>query len=175
MSESMTPGASSQAEANQDTRHGYAPVNGLDMYYEIHGTGKPVVLLHGAFSAIGTSFGQLLPALASTRQVIAVEQQGHGHTADIDRPLIFEGLVDDTVALLRYLGIDCADFLGYSMGGGVALALTIRHPEMVRKLIYSPSQLAILPGTDHVTLMHRADLLLPIVGAFLDAPMPERA
>jgi pimeloyl-ACP methyl ester carboxylesterase len=283
MSELMQTDTAELKTGDLNPRHGYAPVNGVDMYYEIHGTGEPLLLLHGAFSAIGTSFGQVLPALASTRRVIAVELQGHGHTADIDRPLTFEGLVDDVAALLHHLGIDQADVFGYSMGGGVALALTIRHPELVRKLIYaggacyspdglypemlagiqaltpdnligspfheeylrlnprpddfptlvekvkrmdaaipsfppgtirsitvptllvngdadivrpehlvemfrlfgggvprfdgsvSPSQLAILPGADHVTLMHRGNLLAPMVEAFLDAPMPERA
>jgi pimeloyl-ACP methyl ester carboxylesterase len=116
-------------------RSGYAPVNGLQMYYEIYGTGQPLVLLHGAFSAIGTSFGQLLPGLAEGRQVIGVELQGHGRTADIDRPLRPELMADDTAALVKYLGIDKADILGYSMGAFVALQLAIRHPEVLRKLV----------------------------------------
>jgi pimeloyl-ACP methyl ester carboxylesterase len=259
----------------------YVNGNGLKMYYEIHGEGQPLVLLHGAFSAIGTSFGKLLPELAKSRQVIAFELQGHGHTADIDRPLNYEQMADDTVAALQQLGIEQADFFGYSMGSAVALQVAIRHPEMVRKLVFasvsykldglhpglmdglaqltpdmmvgspwheeykqiapnlddfdtlftkvmqmdqeledipdeviaaikSPalliigdsdiirpehavemfrlfgggimgdtpaglpnSQLAILPGTSHVTLVDRADLLLPIIPPFLDAPMPE--
>src|ERR671914_1333763 len=113
----------------------YASVNGLEMYYEIHGSGPPLVLLHGAFSAIGTSFGELLPALAETRQVIAFELQGHGRTADIDRPLSIEQMADDTAAALRHLGIAQADIFGYSMGASVALHLAIRHPEIVRKLV----------------------------------------
>jgi pimeloyl-ACP methyl ester carboxylesterase len=113
----------------------YAPVNGLNMYYEIHGTGQPLVLIHGAFSAIGTSFGHLVPGLAQTRQVIAVELQGHGRTADIDRPLSIAQLAEDVVALVRHLGLETADFLGYSLGGAVALQIAIRHPEVVRKLI----------------------------------------
>jgi pimeloyl-ACP methyl ester carboxylesterase len=271
------------------TQSGYAPVNGLQMYYEIHGVestggippGAPLVLLHGAFSAIGTSFGRLLPELAKTRQVIGVELQGHGRTADIDRPLSLEAMADDVAALLKHLGISQADIFGYSMGAGVGLHLTIQRPEVVRKLVFaaasytlsgvhpglmeglgemkpemmygSPwheeymriaprpedfarlfakktqmdrqmrdvpaeairaikaptliiigdsdivrpehavemfrllgggvmgdtpaglpnSQLAILPGTSHVTVVYRADLLLPILSAFLDAPMPE--
>jgi pimeloyl-ACP methyl ester carboxylesterase len=258
----------------------YVNVNGLTMYYEIHGTGQPLVLLHGAFSAIGTSFGKLLPELAKTRQVIAFEMQAHGHTADIDRPLSMEQMADDTAAALQQLGIEKADFFGYSMGAGIALQVAIRHPELVRKLVLaavaykldglhpglmeglenmkpemmfgSPwheeymriaprpddfatlfakktqmdrgikdlpaevikaikaptlliigdsdiirpehavemfrllgggvmgdmaglpnSQLAVLPGTTHVTLVYRADLLLPIIPPFLDAPMPE--
>ena len=260
---------------------GYADVNDLEMYYEIHGSGPPLVLLHGAFSAIGTSFGELLPALAETRQVIAFELQAHGRTADIDRPLSIEQLADDTAAALRYLGIAQADIFGYSMGASVALHLAIRHPDVVHKLVLASvtynlsgvhpglmegladmkpemmfgsswheeyirmapnpdnfatlfakktqmdrnikdvpaeviqsikaptlliigdsdlvrpehavemfrllgggifgdtpaglpnSQLAVLPGTSHVTLVHRADLLLSIIPPFLDAPMPE--
>ena len=260
---------------------GYAPVNGLNMYYEIHGTGQPLVLLHGAFSAIGTSFGELLPSLARTRQVIAFEMQAHGRTADIDRPLSLEQMADDTAAVLRQLGIERVDIFGYSMGAGVALQVALRHPEVVRKLVLasvtyndsgfhpglmegmenmrpedmlgspwheeytriapnpedfstlfakktqmdreiqdlpaetieaieSPTlliigdsdiirpehavemfrllgggvagdvaglpdaQLAVLPGTTHVTLVRRAEWLLSMVGEFLDAPMPER-
>jgi pimeloyl-ACP methyl ester carboxylesterase len=259
---------------------GYASVNGLSMYYEIHGTGQPLVLLHGAFSAIGSSFDALLPALAPTRQVFAFDMQAHGRTADIDRPLSLEQLADDTAAALQQLGIDQADIFGYSLGAGVALHLAIRHPSVVRKLVLasvtytksgfhpglmegmehmtadamvgSPwhaeylriaphpeafatlfakktqmdrgiqdvpaaaiqaitaptlliigdsdiirpehavelfrllgggvagdiaglpnSQLAILPGTTHVTIVNRADLLLAIIPPFLDAPMPE--
>jgi pimeloyl-ACP methyl ester carboxylesterase len=265
---------------NEESRSGYASVNGLNMYYEIHGTGQPLVLLHGAFSAIGTSFGKLLPSLAKSRQVIAVELQGHGRTADIDRPLTLEGMADDTAALLQQLGMERADIFGYSMGAGVALHLAIRHPDMPRKLVLasitynmngiqaglmdglanmkpemmfgSPwheeytriaprpedfarlfakktqmdrqlkdlpaetiqaikaptlliigdsdlvrpehavemfrllgggvfgdtpaglpnSQLAVLPGTSHVTLVDRADWLVSMIDAFLDAPMP---
>jgi pimeloyl-ACP methyl ester carboxylesterase len=113
----------------------YALVNGLNMYYEIHGTGQPLVLLHGAFSAIGTSFGKLLPELARTRQVIAFEMQAHGRTADIDRPLSIEQMADDTAAALQQLGILEADFFGYSMGAAIALQVAIRHPEMMRKLV----------------------------------------
>lgn len=257
----------------------YVNVNGLKMYYEIHGTGQPLVLLHGAFSAIGTSFDKLLPELAKTRQVIALEMQAHGRTADIDRPLSMEQMADDTAAALQQLGIPKADFFGYSMGAGIALQVAIRHPELVRKLVLasvsytlgglhpglmeglaemkpemmfgSPwheeymrlapkpedfatlfakktamdrgiqdipaetiqaikaptllivgdsdiirpehavemfrllgggvvgdmaglpnSQLAVLPGTTHVTVVNRADLLLSIISPFLDAPMP---
>ncbi len=116
-------------------QRGYAPVNGLNMYYEIHGAGQPLVLLHGAFSAIGTSFGALIPELARTRQVIAFELQAHGRTADIERPLSMEHMADDIVAALLHLGIAQADFLGYSMGAGVALQVAIRHPDTVRKLV----------------------------------------
>jgi pimeloyl-ACP methyl ester carboxylesterase len=266
--------------ANTAARSGYAPVNGLDMYYEIHGSGRPLVLLHGALSAIGTSFGKVLLSLAETRQVIAVELQAHGRTADVDRPLTIEQMADDTAALLHHIGTRNADFFGYSMGAGVALRIAIHQPDLVRKLVLasvtynregfhpgllegiealkpedltgSPSQeeyastaprpedwptliekvkemdrdlqdwppeairsieaptlivigdsdivrpehavemfrllgggvvgdiaglpnsqLAVLPGTTHVTRVDRADLLLPMIPAFLDAPMPE--
>ena len=113
----------------------YAPINGLDMYYEIHGTGQPVVLLHGALSGVETSFGPMVPLLARTRRVIAVEFQAHGRTADIDRPLSIAQLAEDVVALLRHLGIDRADVFGYSMGAEVALHLVTEHPEVVRKAV----------------------------------------
>jgi pimeloyl-ACP methyl ester carboxylesterase len=115
----------------------YANVNGLEMYYEIHGSGQPLVLLHGAFSATGTSFGRVLPGLAKSRQVISVEQQAHGHTADIDRPLTLEQMAEDTVALVKQLGIEKADFFGYSMGAAVALRIVLQHPEVVRKLVFA--------------------------------------
>jgi len=250
---------------------GYAPVNGLKMYYEIHGSAKagspPLLLLHGGGSTIDTSFGKVLPALAQTRQVIAVEQQGHGHTADVDRPFTFAQSAEDTVGLLRHLTIRQADVLGYSNGGHIALQIAISHPEVVRKLViesamfnregtdpgfwegftaakpedlpaelraaylnvaprpgdlptffaksvqrmlhftgWTPEEirsiraptlviagdrdivrpehavlmfrllphawLAMLPGTDHMTIVNRGDWVVSMVEAFLDAPMP---
>jgi pimeloyl-ACP methyl ester carboxylesterase len=252
---------------------GYAPVNGLQMYYEIHGAadGKtpPLVLLHGGGSTIETSFGKVLPSFAKTRQVIAFEQQGHGHTADIvDRPFTFEQSADDAAALMQHLKIERADFFGYSNGGNIALQIAIRHPDRVRKLVVASAmfkrdglypefwesmknatlesmpeelkdayrkaaphpeqlptfhdkcakrmlefkdwrpqdirsieaptlvmigdgdivrpehavemfrllphaQLAVLPGTDHMTLVQRADWQVSMIGVFLDAPMPQ--
>jgi pimeloyl-ACP methyl ester carboxylesterase len=119
---------------------GYAPVNGLELYYEVHGElreGKPpLVLLHGGGDTIQTSFGRILPELARSRHVIAFERQGYGHTADIlDRPFSFEQFADDTVALLDYLQIAGADLFGFSNGGTIALHVAIRHPERVRKLV----------------------------------------
>jgi pimeloyl-ACP methyl ester carboxylesterase len=118
---------------------GYVSVNGLRMYYETHGPDPsdraPLVLLHGALSATGTSFGALLPGLAKDRRVIAVEQQAHGHTADIDRPLRDAQMADDTAALLDHLSIRGADVMGYSMGAGIALQLAHGRPELVRKLV----------------------------------------
>jgi pimeloyl-ACP methyl ester carboxylesterase len=253
-------------------RSGYAPVNGLKMYYEIHGStngeSPPLLLLHGGGSTIETSFGKVLPALAKTRQVIAFEQQGHGHTADIDRPFTFEQSAEDTVGLLRYLKITKADFFGYSNGGHIALEIAIRHSNVARKLVvesamfnregsdpgfwesfrhaklddmpaelreaylrvaphpedlptffaksvkrmldfkgWTPeeiksidaptlviigdhdivrpehavlmfrllpnAQLAVLPGTDHMTIVNRSAWLVSMIEAFLNAPMPE--
>ena len=120
--------------AAETVTRGYASVNGLEMYYEVHGAGDPLVLLHGGPTTIDSSFGAVLPSLAKVRRVVAVEQQGHGHTADVDRPLSFEQMADDTAALLRHLEIGKADFFGYSDGGNVALGVAIRHPDVVRKL-----------------------------------------
>jgi pimeloyl-ACP methyl ester carboxylesterase len=116
---------------------GYAPANGLDTYYEFHGepNGKPpVLLLHGAYMSTG-QFGPFLPGLAATRQVIVTDLQGHGRTADIDRPITYEGMADDCAALLNHLGIAQADIMGHSMGGGVAIQVAIRHPELTRTLV----------------------------------------
>jgi pimeloyl-ACP methyl ester carboxylesterase len=112
----------------------YADVNGLKMYYEVHGTGRPLVMLHGAFG-----WAMVFPELDKNRQVIAVELQGHAHTADIDRPLAIEQLADDVAELLQQLKIKEADFFGYSMGGNVALGVAVRHPQLVRKLVINGS------------------------------------
>lgn len=122
------------ADRQTPVQTGYAPVNGLSMYYEIYGEGRPLILLHGAYMTIDT-MGPVLPGLAATRQVIAIEQQAHGHTADIDRSITYERMADDTAALLAHLGVESADVVGYSMGGGIALQLAIRHPAVVRKLV----------------------------------------
>jgi pimeloyl-ACP methyl ester carboxylesterase len=113
---------------------GFAPVNGLELYYEVRGAGEPLVLLHGGVVGI-LMFGPNLQALSSGRKLIAVELQGHGRTADIDRPLSYEAMADDVAALLRHLDIDRADVMGLSLGGGVAQQVAIRHPELVRKLV----------------------------------------
>ena len=117
----------------------YAHVNGIDLYYEIHGergANPPLVLLHGGDPTIETSFGHILPRLAKHRQVIAFEQAGHGHTEDRpDQPFSFEQSADDAAALLEKLGVDRADFYGYSNGGTIALQIAIRHPKLVRKLV----------------------------------------
>jgi pimeloyl-ACP methyl ester carboxylesterase len=113
----------------------YARVNGLKMYYEIHGNGFPLVLIHGGGSTISTTFGRILPELAKTHQVIAVEMQAHGHTADIDRPLSFEQDADDIAELLKQLHIKKADIFGFSNGASTTLQLAIRHPQLVNKIV----------------------------------------
>ena len=119
---------SALASAQQNPITGYAPVNGLKMYYEIHGSGEPVVLLHGAFMAITDDWRLWISELAKTRKVIAVEMQGHGRTADIGRDMTYDNLSDDVAALLDHLKIPTADVLGYSLGGVVAIDTAIRHP-----------------------------------------------
>lgn len=116
------------------TQGKHASINGLKMYYEMHGKGQPLILLHGGFGMINM-FEQNLTMLAEKRQVIGVELQGHGHTADINRPLSFEQMADDVAALIKHLGLEKADVFGYSLGGGTALQTAIRHPEAVRKLV----------------------------------------
>lgn len=119
---------------NNDPKGSYAPVNGLEMYYEIHGTGQPLILLHGGLGSSGM-FGEVLALLAETRRVTAVDLQAHGRTADIDRPLSYEPMADDIAALARHLGFEKVDLMGYSLGGQVALRTAILHPEVVRKLV----------------------------------------
>jgi len=119
----------------QQAVSGYAPVNGLKMYYEIHGQGEPVVLLHGAFMAVTDEWSDFARELSKTRKVIAVEMQGHGRTADIKRDMTYENLADDVAELLDYLKVPSSDIVGYSLGGGVALECAIRHPDKVRKVV----------------------------------------
>lgn len=127
--------ATTELPAQQGPTTGYAPVNGLNMYYEVHGSGAPVVLLHGAFMPITVNWGGWIDELSKTRQVIAVEMQGHGRTADIPRDLTSENLADDVAALLTFLKIPRADLIGYSMGGGVAMQVAVRHPDRVRRVV----------------------------------------
>jgi pimeloyl-ACP methyl ester carboxylesterase len=131
---SATPEAAVTATATT----GYAPANGLDMYYEVHGEpsidNPPLVLLHGAYGT-ASMFGPLIPGLAANRQVIVPVMQAHGHTADIDRPIRYESMADDVAALLDHLGIAQADVFGFSMGGGIAIRLAMQHPDRVRKLV----------------------------------------
>ncbi|WP_280234902.1 alpha/beta fold hydrolase [Nocardia cyriacigeorgica] len=134
----LLTGCGDDAESSTPEPGRHIQVNGLDMYYEVHGQSDdapPLVLLHGALSGIGTDFGDLIPQLSKDRQVIAIEQQAHGRTADIDRPLRTEHMADDTVALLKQIGVEKADIFGYSMGAGVALDIGLRHSDMVRKSV----------------------------------------
>ena len=122
-------------EVMQDSSSCYASINGHKMYYEIHGKGAPLVLIHGGGSTIQTSFGRVLHSFAKERQVIAVELQGHGHTPDINRPETFEQDADDVAAILKYLKIENADFFGFSNGGNTTMQIAIRYPNLVRKII----------------------------------------
>jgi pimeloyl-ACP methyl ester carboxylesterase len=135
MTKILTTLFSDVVSGQQKPTTGYAPVNGLKMYYEIHGDGEPVVLLHGAFMAITDDWRLWINELAKTHKVIAVELQGHGRTADIDRDITYENLADDVAGLLDYLKIERADLVGYSLGAGAAMECAIRHPEKVRKVV----------------------------------------
>ncbi len=112
----------------------YAQVNGINLYYETHGGGRPLILLHGGLGS-GEMFGPILPTLAERHQVIAVDLQGHGRTADIDRPIDIRLMADDIAALIDHLGLDKTDLVGYSLGGGVALQTAVKYPAKVRRLV----------------------------------------
>ncbi len=126
-----------QTESKKQVEGKYASVNGLKMYYEIHGehSGIPLVLIHGGGSTIETTFGRVLPIFAKTQKVIAVEMQGHGHTADINRPLSFDQDADDIAALLQHLNISKPNIFGFSNGASTTLHFAIRHPELTNKII----------------------------------------
>ena len=167
--------ACAQTHTTTAFKTGYALVNGLNLYYESHGTGEPLILLHGGLGAT-EMFGEVLPLLSKTRRVIAVDLQAHGRTADIDRPMTFEAMADDIAALMKHLEIERADVMGYSLGGGVALRTAIQHPDVVRKLVWhgsgmSNARLAILPGLTHYNVF-ASPALASTVTPFLDAPMP---
>lgn len=152
---------------------GLAPVNGIEMYYEVHGRrdGVPLVLLHGGGSTIDVTFGRVLPIFANGRRIIAVEEQGHGRSTDRDAPVRFESSADDVAALLRFLDVDQTDLFGFSNGASVALQVAIRHPQLVRKLIFASSMTK--RGGAHPQLwefMKRADFTSmpqPLKDAFL--------
>jgi pimeloyl-ACP methyl ester carboxylesterase len=128
-----------QPEKDQVVKSGYAPINGIKMYYEMHGSGSgvPLVLLNGGGSTIDVPYGHVLPIFASHRRVIALEEQGHGRTSDRKEPFRAETSADDVSALLKYLKIAQADVMGFSNGAGVAMEVAIRHPEQVRKLVFA--------------------------------------
>ncbi|PSL42697.1 pimeloyl-ACP methyl ester carboxylesterase [Chitinophaga niastensis] len=162
-----------QMNAQQNQTGHYAMVNGLKMYYEIHGSGRPLVLLHGGGSTIISTFGRILPELAKTHQVIAVELQAHGHTPDINRPLSFEQDADDVATLLKQLHIEKADFMGFSNGGTTTLQIAIRHPELVNKLVLASAiykrnglQPGFFEGFSHATL---ESMPQPLKKAYLEA------
>ena len=132
------PPASTDTVVSQNikpTESGYADVNGLKMYYEVYGEGKPLVLLHGSFMTIPLNWAQIIPLLAKDRKIIVTEMQGHGRTRDISREISYEAMADDVSGLLKHLKINNADVLGYSMGGGVAFQVAVRHTEQVRRLV----------------------------------------
>jgi pimeloyl-ACP methyl ester carboxylesterase len=125
----------SNGQQSKPADSGYVPVNGIKVYYEVYGEGRPIVLLHGAFYTITMNWGQLIPELSKTRKVIAIELQGHGHTPFSDRKLDFPTLASDVEGVMDHLKIDSADVAGYSMGGSVAYQLAIQSPKRVRKLV----------------------------------------
>ncbi len=129
------PNAATADTPLQPAESGFAEVNGLKMYYEVYGEGMPIVLVHGSFMNIPMNWSHIIPLLAANRQVVVAEMQGHGRTRDISRELSYEGMADDVSGLLKHLKIDSADILGYSMGGGVAFQVAVRHPEQVRRLV----------------------------------------
>ena len=172
---------------NKEFTSGYAPVNGLNIYYEIHSVADerktPLVLLRGGGDTIQTSFRYLLPAVARDRQIIAFEQQGCARTADIaERPFSFEQSADDAIALLEHLRIDRADLLGFSNGGTSAAPTLVvgsdrdvMRPEGAVELfrLLPHAQLAILPRTEHMEITTRTSWLVPMINEFLDAEMPK--
>jgi pimeloyl-ACP methyl ester carboxylesterase len=133
MTQDEIPGTTDTYDEGQ-VSSGYASINGLEMYYETNGTGRPLILLHGGAGSTGM-FAKLMPVLSKSRRVIAVDLQAHGRTADIDRPLRYELMGDDIAALSKHLALDNFDLMGYSLGGGVALRCAIQHPDVVGKLV----------------------------------------
>jgi pimeloyl-ACP methyl ester carboxylesterase len=128
--------AASQSNAQlKPTNSGYAPVNGIKIYYEVYGSGQPLVLLHGAFMTIESNWSQMIPELSKTRKVIAIEMQGHGRTPYSDRQLSHATMASDVAAVMDYLKIDSADVAGYSMGGAIAYKFAIQSPKRLKKLV----------------------------------------
>jgi len=148
------PAVAAQTQTEETTpmtdrpKSGYAPVNGIELYYEVHGQGKPLVLLHGGFGSI-EMFGPVLVELAKSRQVIGVDLQGHGRTLPFDRPMTFANLAADVAALIKWLGHDQADVMGYSLGAATALRVAIEHPDVVNKLVVSSTAFAFAGWHDY--------------------------
>jgi pimeloyl-ACP methyl ester carboxylesterase len=137
----MSDGDNVSTPGSKPLESGHVPINGINMYYEVHGRqdGVPLVLLHGGGSTIEVTFGNVLPVLAGRRRVIALEEQAHGRTTDRNAPVGFESSADDVAALLRYLKVDQADVFGFSNGASVALQVAIRHPRLVRRMVFASS------------------------------------
>jgi pimeloyl-ACP methyl ester carboxylesterase len=131
----MFTSSSSSGQQIKPSNSGYAPVNGIKVYYEVYGEGRPIILLHGAFYTIEMNWAQLIPELSKTRKVIAIEMQGHGHTPFSDRELSITTLASDVEKLMDYLEIDSADVAGFSMGGSVAYQFAVQSPKRLRKLV----------------------------------------
>src|SRR5215510_6897747 len=131
----MLVASRSSGQQIKPANSGYAPVNGIKIYYEVYGEGKPLILLHGAFYTIGMNWGELIPELSKTRKVIAIEMQGHGHTPYSDRELSITTLASDVEKVMDYLKIDSADVAGFSMGGSVAYQFAVQSPKRLRKLV----------------------------------------
>lgn len=130
------------------TKSGYVPVNGGKVYYATYGSGSPLVLLHGGLMTIET-FGPVLPALAKTHEVIAIEAQGHGRTGPLDRPMSFDNMAADVAEVIKSLGYDKVDVVGYSMGGTIGLRLALAHPELVKRLVIASAPFAFAGWHDY--------------------------
>ena len=147
---------SSGGQQIKPSSSGYAPVNGIKVYYEVYGEGRPLVLLHGAFYTIQMNWAELIPELSKTRKVIAIEMQGHGHTPYSDRKLSITTLASDVEKLMDYLKIDSADVAGFSMGGSIAYQFAVQSPKRLRRLVI-------------ISSTYKTNGWLPIVnGAFKD-------
>ncbi len=152
----MFTASGSDGQQIKPSNSGYAPANGIKVYYEVYGEGQPLVLLHGAFYTIDMNWGQLIPELSKTKKVIAIEMQGHGHTPFSDRKLSITTLASDVEKVMDYLKIDSADVAGYSMGGSVAYQFAVQSPKRLRKLVI-------------ISSTYKTSGWLPIVnGAFKD-------
>ena len=125
----------SAAQQSKPSRSGYAPVNGSKVYFEVYGEGKPIVLLHGAFMTIGLNWGELIPQLSKNRKVIALEMDGHGHSPLSNREFSYDSLASDVMNVLKYLGVESTDIVGYSFGGTIAYAMAIQYPKLVNHLV----------------------------------------
>jgi pimeloyl-ACP methyl ester carboxylesterase len=174
----LTPRATTPAATAQS---GHAPVNGISMYYEIHGTGggTPLVLLHGGGSSIDVTYGRILPLFAQHRRVIALDERAHGRSTDRDAPLRFDTSADDVASLLATLKVGKADVMGFSNGASVAMQLTIRHQELVRKLVFASSMTKKSGASpqfwDFIGKATFADMPQPLKDAFLAVtPDPQK-